>query len=83
MVTALETQSTPWKVSTNQAAVKQEHGDSVDIWFGTYILEYTDSSTSCSRVVEVPNGNASRRAVAPVPRATVRVNRTRMLSAAL
>ena len=33
MVTALETQSTPWKVSTNQAAVKQEHGDSVDIWF--------------------------------------------------
>ncbi len=50
---------------------------------GTYLLEYTDSSTSCSRVVEVPKGNASRRAVAPVPRATVRMCRTRMLSAAL
>ncbi len=36
--------------------------------FGTYILEYTDSSIPCLRVGEVPRGNASRRAVAAVPR---------------
>ncbi len=64
-----------------------EHAQFMTSWNnlvkGTYILEYIDSSTPCSRVVEVPAGNASRRAVAPVPRATVRVYRTRMLSAAL
>ena len=65
----------------------REHAQFMASWNnlvkGTYILEYTDSSIPCSRVVEVPAGNASRRAVAPVPRATVRVYRTRMLSAAL
>ena len=50
---------------------------------GNYIPEYTDSCISCSRVVGVPNGNAPRRAAAPVPWATGRSCLPKMLIAAL